>query len=704
MLLFMDLETYSTEDLAKVGAYRYAEKAYPILWGYAIDKAPAKVWDTAEEPMPKELKAAWELACDPEDTTVRVVMHNGMMFDRLVLRERGFGDLPPEKVIDTMTLAYESALPGSLEGLCEVFKLPADKAKDKDGKNLIKLFCMPNEKALVKTCGLPADGHTFPEEWARFKNYCRLDVESMREVFLHLPVSNLTPQEVQYAAVDAKINDRGFDVDVSLAQAAVEAGDAVKARLAKELSELTDGKVTAATQTMALAKYITDECGYPIGSVNKQSVDAAFADEYLPEQARRILENRTAYGRSSVTKYQVLLNGVNADGRLRGTLQFRGASRTGRFSGRRFQGQNLPRPTMSNADIEEAINLCKTGQLSEKYSGKELDVLANLLRGVITAPAGKKLVVADYSNVEGRVLAWLAGADWKLQAFRDFDNGHGHDLYKVAYSRAFNVKPEDVTKKQRQVGKVLELALGYGGGASAFAKFSANYGIDLHEMAEGIKAVVKPDEWGRAYQYASHQELIEGFGDLDTIAFTGCEVVKRAWRTSNPEIVAFWSDLEAAFKETLRKRSKFPTVCGRLELSYVKCAGKTYVRIKLPSGRYIAYPEAKLKLYGDTSGIAYMASRTALPRWYEQTTWGGKLVENVTQAVACDLLCNALLNLEAAGYETVLTIHDEALCEVPNSPEYSVEKMEDLMTRLPPWAEGLPLVAAGFESTRYRKD
>lgn len=695
MILLLDLETRSKLDPKDVGAYKYAENAEVLLWGYAINREPAKVWDVASgESMPDDLKAAWALACDPSDTTVRVVMHNGMMFDRLVLRAQGFGAIPPAKVIDTMVLAYESALPGKLAELCEVLQLPSDKAKDKDGERLIKIFCKPNKK------GIFGSREENGEDWSRFVNYCRMDVESMREIFVRLPIWNLTPQEAEYSAIDATINDRGICVDLGLAQAAVRIGEEVKERLAQELVELTNGQVQKATQTLALASYITNVCGYPIESVDKQSVEAAFADQYLPEHARRILENRVAMGRSSAKKYDVLLQSVNTDGRLRGTLQFRGASRTGRFSGRRFQGQNLPRPTMSNDEIEAAIELCKSDLLTYFYPGKELDVLANLLRGVIIAPEGKKLVVADYSNVEGRVLAWLAGEEWKLKAFEDFDAGNGHDLYKLAYSRAFNVKPDEVTKKQRQVGKVLELALGYGGGSSAFATFAGAYGIDLHDMADGVKAVVTPADWDTAHQWALRMQEEGNLGELDLLSFTACEVVKRAWRKSNPKIVKFWGDLETAFRSALRSRSKAPVPCGKLAVSYVK----GYVRVKLPSGRFISYPEAHFN-EGDPDGeLLYKAYRNALPRWYDCKTWGGKLVENATQAVSCDLLCNALVNLEKHGYQTVLTIHDEALCEVPDNDEFTVEKMEALMTELPEWANGLPLAAAGFEAKRYRKD
>lgn len=349
---------------------------------------------------------------------------------------------------------------------------------------------------------------------------------------------------------------------------------------------------------------------------------------------------------------------------------------------------------MRNDEIEFAIEATKEGLLDMFYEDP-MPVLSNLLRGLLIASKGKKLVVADYSNVEGRVLAWLAGEEWKLKAFRDFDAGVGHDLYKLTYARAFNVKPETVTKAQRQMGKVLELGMGYGGGAGAFRTFALAYGIDLHDMADAVKSSISPTIWAEACEWYP-KALLGGFTEgMDKEVFLACDSVKRAWRKANAQIVQFWYDMDAGVRQALIEGG--PVRVGR----HITVDKKgNYLRVRLPSGRYLIYPSPRI----DDDGISYFGVAQVSRKWARIRSWGGKFVENVTQAAACDLLCEALLNLEAEGYQTVLTVHDEAICEVPDTAAFSAERMEKIMCRLPKWAAGLPLAAAGFESLRYRKD
>lgn len=685
--LFLDLETYSDTPIT-AGSHAYAEKSKILLLGYAINDEPAKVWDlTADPKMPKDLKAALDLI--PKNK-VRVIIHNGFMFDVIVMRHNGI-DIPNRCVYDTMVMAYEAGLPGKLADLSTVFRLPVDKAKDKDGKRLIRLFCAKQKD------GELYDRTTHPEDWAHFVDYCRLDIEAMREIFKLLPKFNGTNvSERQLQLVDAEINQRGMLMDTELAQAAFDVNEQFQEKLKGKVSKMTNGAVESATLRDQLISYIEAEYGWKLDSMTSAELSKRIEDPDTPEPVRELLRVRLSSAKASVKKFAQVLSAVSSDGRLRGCLQFRGAARTGRWSGRLFQPQNLARPTIGQDEIDLAIKAVKSGCFDMFYDNPS-DILPSLLRGLIIAPQGKKLVVADYSNVEGRVLAWLAGEEWKLQAFRDFDAGHGHDLYKMTYGRTFNIKPEDVTKPQRQMGKVLELALGYGGGAGAFVTFAKGYGIDLNELAVTVKETINPLFWQEAessYVYLQQKGQTKG---LDREVFIACDAVKRAWRKANEQIARFWYDLGQAVADAMRLRQTI-TVGPHLQVEPYE---KSYLLIRLPSGRYLSYPSARIEPDGS---FGYYGLNQYTRQWGQIRSYGAKLVENVTQAVACDLLGESLLRMSPLGYAPVLTVHDEVITEVPDTPEYSLQGLTDIMTTLPDWAAGLPLAAAGFESYRYKKD
>lgn len=693
--LFADLETFSPLNLPQVGSFRYAEDCEILLWGYAIDNEPARVWDCTN-PQTKEMPEALAKALKEVQAGERkIVWHNGMMFDTVVLAAHGY-HIPLEMIVDTMVIAYQHGLPGALGDLCDVLRMPTDKAKDKDGKRLVQLFCKPQPECYKVR---RHDRYTKPEDWIKFVNYCRLDVEAERELFKALPKWNCTEWEHRLQVLDAEINRRGMQIDVDLAEAAVELSERNKKLLAEETQRQTNGEVGAATQRDALIDYMAREYGWKIDTMTKAELEKRVDDPSVPEPVRELLKLRLMSTKTSIQKFKALLRRVNKDGRMRGGLQFRGASRTGRWSGRGFQGQNLARPTVSQKEIDFATKVLKQrdGTFECFYDDPSV-ILPNLLRGEIIAPAGKKLIVADYSNVEGRVLAWLAGEEWKLQAFRDFDAGHGHDLYKLAYAKAFGVKPEDVTKPQRQIGKVLELALGYGGGAPAFARFAKAYGIDLSDMAEYVKSTAPRAVWLEAVDGYPYFVEKNRTGGLEREAFIACDVLKRLWRKTNPKIVQFWANAGNAVQKTIVSRES-------VRVGYVAFARtESFLVIRLPSGRLLCYPSPKTNPGVGKDSFTYMGVNQFSRKWEKIESYGAKNVENITQAVACDLLSEGLLRMDAAGYKTVLTIHDEAITEAPDTDEYTFKKMEHLMSTLPDWAPGLPLVAAGYEAYRYRKD
>lgn len=683
-MIWLDLETFSAEPIAS-GVYKYAETARILLCAYAFDDAPALVFDaTSGEPWPVELLRR---LADPHEL---IVAHNSN-FDRTVLRRYlpQVGD--PARWRDTMICAYSLSLPGSLADLCELCRLPVDKAKDADGKRLIRLFCRPQLDGSVLS------GADRPDDWARFVNYCRLDVEAMRSVYYKLP-QQLLPSDVVWSEwqIDQRINDRGMQIDLELVRAASAAAKEAKEAADQTVARLTEGRAQSIGELDKLLEFCLHECGYSLPDMQRSTLEARLNDPALPPVVRDLLSARLSAGKASVKKYDALLACTNTDGRLRGCLQFMGAVRTGRWTGRLFQPQNLPRGTMSPEEVEEGIAALKSGLASVLYTDVTA-LVSNCLRAAICARPGHKLVVADLSNIEGRVLSWLAGEDWKLDAFRAYDAGKGPDLYKVAYGRAFGIAPEDVTKKQRQIGKVMELAMGYQGGVGAFSTFARGYGVDLSEMARHVRESCAPADWLSASQAFAR---LGGSSDLGADEWTACEVIKRLWRRAHPAITGFWADVDSAVKQVLAGLTPYASA-GRV--SFRKCG--TYLVATLPSGRPVCYPAARLP--GEASGgcaFEYYGQIQATRRWSYIRTYSGKIVENLTQACARDVLASSLPAAEAAGYKTVLSVHDELITEVPDDPRFSAAGLAAIMSSVPSWAEGLPLSAAGFAAYRYKKD
>lgn len=683
-MIWLDLETFSAEPIAS-GVYKYAETARILLCAYAFDDAPALVYDaTSGAPWPVELLRR---LADPHEL---IVAHNSN-FDRTVLRRYlpQVGD--PARWRDTMICAYSLSLPGSLADLCELCRLPVDKAKDADGKRLIRLFCRPQLDGSVLS------GADRPDDWARFVNYCRLDVEAMRSVYYKLP-QQLLPSDVVWSEwqIDQRINDRGMQIDLELVRAASAAAAAAKEAADQTVARLTGDRAQSIGELDKLLEFCLHECGYSLPDMQRSTLEARLNDPALPPVVRDLLSARLSAGKASVKKYDALLACTNTDGRLRGCLQFMGAVRTGRWTGRLFQPQNLPRGTMSPEEVEEGIAALKSGLASVLYTDVTA-LVSNCLRAAICARPGHKLVVADLSNIEGRVLAWLAGEEWKLEAFRAYDAGKGPDLYKVAYGRAFGIAPEDVTKKQRQIGKVMELAMGYQGGVGAFSTFARGYGVDLSEMARHVRESCAPADWLSASQAFAR---LGGSSDLGADEWAACEVIKRLWRRAHPAITGFWADVDSAVKQVLAGLTPYASA-GRV--SFRKCG--TYLVATLPSGRSVCYPAARLP--GEASGgcaFEYYGQIQATRRWSYIRTYAGKIVENLTQACARDVLASSLPAAEAAGYKTVLSVHDELITEVPDDPRFSAAGLAAIMSSVPSWAEGLPLSAAGFAAYRYKKD
>lgn len=709
-ILYQDTETFSSVNLFTAGVHAYSEApdAEVMLWAYAFDEEEPKVWDLTEGgPMPADLAAGLE------DPTVLQVWQNSH-FDRTMIRACLDIDLPLERIEDTMIQALAHGLPGGLDKLCFALKIGVDEAKDKEGRTWINLFCKPRPKNMLLR---RATRLTHPDEWEKFKDYAVLDIKSMRAIRRKLPTWNTRPSNSGLRGWDQwrlqeKINDRGVLMDVELARAAIDAVAEAKIDLDAEMVDETDGDVETGNQRDALLKYILEEHGVMLPDMKAATLEKRLNDDTLPEGVRSLIALRLDTATTSVGKYKKALAVVSHDNRARALVQFCGASRTGRDAGRLWQPQNLMRPTMSGEAIEIGIEAIKSGMADIAYpsssvldaKGKTLvpgiaKVAANAMRGMIIAPPGKKLVVSDLSNIEGVAGAWLAGEEWKIEAYAKIfgdTTGTVPDMYKLAYARSFGVSLDSITKAQRQLGKIQELALAYQGGVGAFVTFVMTYKMDLNAVADAVLPTLEAHvllEATRMWLWRKAKGM-STYGLTERV-FVACEALKILWREAHPAISSYWIELEKAFKEAMANPGdRIP--CRKVE--FVKQGA--WVRMILPSGDSVCYPSAHV----EKGKIVYQGINQYTRQWGRISTYGGKIFENQDQAVARDVLYYSKAEIEDAGYAILLPVHDEFITEAPDTDDYTAEKLSAMMAKVPHWAPGLPLAAAGFEAYRYRKD
>lgn len=689
--LWLDTETFSPIPITW-GTARYATQADVMLLSWAPGGGLEDVWDaTRYRDMPSALKK------DIEDAD-EIWAHNAY-FDRSLLATAPWWRelrVPLSKWRCTMVQAFSHGLPGKLAHLCQIFRLPQDVAK-LDGTNYIQMFCKPVGKQKTRNT---RESH--PKEWRDFEEYALRDIPSMREVHRLCPQWNMTPAQIALWHLDQRRNDRGFAVDVDFAQAAIRETDKAKSQLAERTQELTEYDeflgtgVRATTQRDRLLQYLLMEYGVSLPDLKADTLERRIEDPELPENVKELLRIRLQASKSSVAKYKRVDQG-EVGGRLYGTIQYRAANRTGRMGGRIFQPQNLQRPTHKFPMITAAIHAFKGGDAADfaDFMGESVMELAtSCLRSVIVAPKGKKLVVSDLSNIEGRKLAWLAGEEWKLQAFSEFDQGGGYDLYVLAYARAFNVDPATVTDDQRQIGKVMELALGYQGGVNAFVTMSATYGIDLEELARKVlptlPATALRDAQG-VYAWATQQKRTYG---LSKEVYVACEALKALWRQAHPATEILWGAYETAARNAiLNPNIDFPA--GRCVFRRIK----NWLRVQLPSGRFLCYPDPRV----EGMKISYANVSVYTKQWHRTSTYGGKIAENIDQASSCDVMTDGEVRADEAGYDCVLTVHDELVMETPDTDDYTHQDLSRILATNSAWNQGLPLAAKGMETYRYRK-
>jgi DNA polymerase len=476
----------------------------------------------------------------------------------------------------------------------------------------------------------------------------------------------------------------------------VAATTARKADIRAEVHDATDGLVSGPSKRNDLLTFILAEHGVTLPDLKADTLRRRLDDPDLPDGVKLLLSLRLESNKASTAKYAALLKSASPDGRLRNTQQFCGAARTGRVAHRLFQPGNMPRPDMQAEDIDIGIEAMKAGCADLTHDVMRLGV--NAVRGCIVAPPGRKLVVADLANIEGRGLVYLAGENWKLRAFAEYDAGTGPDLYCVAFGRSFGVEPTTVKGADRQIGKVQELALGYEGGVGAFLTFAAVYGMDLDKLADAVHRTAPRGVLAAAYRMHEWTEgkKISTYG-LSQSVWVACEALKAMWRTAHPRTVSLW---RAAHVQTALAILN-PGVTFDIGEHVKARRDGNWLRLRLPSGRYLCYLAPKVT---EDGSITYMGVNQYTRQWGRIKTYGGKLVENLTQAFARDVMFYNMPRIEAAGYNIVLTVHDEVLTETPDSSEYNSDALGALLATVPSWAEGIPLSAAGFETSRYRKD
>lgn len=651
-LLSIDLETFSSVDLKKSGVYAYVESPdfKILLFGYAFNDEPVRGVDLANgEEISEEVHKALT------DPNIIKTAYNAN-FERVCISTSYSIKCPPEQWRCSSIHALTLGLPTNLEAVAKVMKL--QQRKDIAGKALIRYFCTPCKPTKtngMRTRNLPEHA---PEKWRQFKGYNQQDVEterSVRKVLERFPVAG---SEQRLWCLDQRINDYGVKVDVQLAKNAIDCDAAYKERLTTEAIGLT--RLDNPGSVAQLKKWLFEVEDIKVKSLNKETV-LELLKQTESETVKRVLELRQELSKTSVKKYLAMDRSRCRDNRIRGLLQFYGANRTGRWAGRILQVHNLPKNHL--VDLELARSLLRLGE----YDTLELlfdsvpRVLSQLIRTALIPSEGCRFMVSDFSAIEARVVAWLAGEQWVIDVF----NGHGK-MYEASASQMFHVPMELIVKGKpeyalRQKGKVAVLACGYQGSVGALIKMGA---LDMDLSEEELPRIIS------------------------------------SWRKANPAIVKFWHDSERAAIKAVKEKMAVPLHHG-LVFSYE--SGVLF--IKLPSGRRLAYVRPKIEREEKFNkfGLTYEGPNQETKQWGRLRTYGGKIVENIVQATARDCLAEAMTRVDSAGYRIAFHVHDEVVLDVLNG-QGSIEEVNQIMSESISWAPGLPLQASGYETDFYKKD
>lgn len=646
--LAIDIETYSDVDI-KFGVHRYVDTPNfeILLFGYSFDDEPVSVVDLTTTEVPDRVRQALF------DSGVTKTAFNAN-FEITCLRKL-YPDMPDESWECSSVLALYNSLPTGLANVAKILRLGDDKQKDTRGLTLIRYFsipCKPTKTNGGRTRNMPIDA---PDKWQEFIEYCRQDVAVEKAIRKRL--ISMRPPEAEHKLwlLDRKINDMGCLVDKNLVQNAIRIYDEYTVKLFSEAQRLTN--LENPNSVTQLLDWLESRLGTRLQSIDKAAVAELLAGD-LPNDVRRMLHIRQLLGKTSVKKYQAMQHCATQHGRIHDLFQFYGANRTGRWAGRNVQLQNLPRNSMP--DLDDARQLVLDGDLEtlELLYDSVPDALSQLVRTALIPTPGNRFIVADFSAIEARVIAWLAKEQWRMGVFAD-----GGDIYCASASAMFHVPvvKHGENGHLRQKGKVAELALGYGGGPGALVAMGA--------LSQGL----------------AEDELPE---------------IVHKWRKASPAITKFWYDAEAAAIQTVKTgRTHRLRQC---DVTFASSKGALV--ITLPSKRQLVYihPKIEINRFGRDS-VTYVGTEQGSGKWTRLETYGGKLVENIVQAVARDCLAAAMTRLDTAGYNIVAHIHDEVLLDMPQGTG-SLADVCRIMSQNEPWNDGLIMNADGFESNYYKKD
>lgn len=669
--LFIDFETFSTIDIKSAGNYKYCEDPNfeILLCGYMFDTdTEVSILDLSRT---QDRQAFNDLFLGVStDKNITIVAHNAT-FERICLREYGF-DISPMRFFCTANMSLYCGMPPSLDAVSKILDLQDKKLGT--GKNLIRYFsvpCKPTKTNGMRTRNLPEHN---PEAWEEFKEYLKYDVLSEREIFNKLSRFDFPLLEQRIYAADQRINDYGIKADLQLATAAQSMDEQYKERLAT-LARNKYG-IESLKSMPQLKTFIYDRTGVIVASLNKANIDDVINEIQASETATdedkqavlEVIDFRKEVGKTSNAKYTAILASAGRGDRIRGLFRYYGANRTGRWAGRLVQLQNLPQNHIE--DLDGARDLAKMHDLDmmEVIYDKPTHILSQLIRTTFIAPEGFTFSVADFSAIEARVIAWTAGEEWRLDLFKD----PKADIYCASASKMFGV-PVHKGDELRQRGKVAELALGYGGGVNA---------LTTMDIKKALTEEEKPE-------------------------------ILSKWREANKKVVSLWKSLENAAKRCIGTRTaQVYEIDALASVTFRYESGA--MTIELPSGRKLFYPSARLgnrTIQGvngdfDVQDISYFGQDQTTGKWVKLHTYGGKLTENIIQAISRDLLANAIFKVFDLGYNIVLHVHDEIAAEIPKDgkEEIVLQQMIDAMCTAPDWAANIPLRAAGYITDYYKKD